>query len=491
MMRKSLQRLPLLALALLSACKVGPNYRRPDAPIAGTYKEDQGWKPAVPAQIPDHEPWWSIYNDPVLDALERQVVVSNQTLKASEAAYRAAVEQIGIDRGPLLPSLSVNTLKTRSGGGSGATQGVTTGTGTTVTTNNSSRANIYSAGGQASWQIDVWGRIRRLVESDVAKAQVSAADVAAARLSAQVALAEDYFQLRAAEEQRQLYAASIKDFQTSLTISQNQVKAGITTLADVYAAETELETTEASDVSVELTRAKFEHAIAVLIGKDPEDLAIAHADFTKTVPIVPAGIPSELLQRRPDIAAAERTMASANALVGVAEAAWFPSVTLSASYGFTSTVLPGLFGVGNSLWSIGPSLSETVFNGGARLSTNRQARDNYDEAVASYRATVLGAFQAVEDDLSSLRVLEQQSGLQTTAVEDARKSEALYLNQYKSGIVVYTTLLTAQTTRLAAQISLLGIQSQQLVSSVDLISQLGGGWNAAQLEQHDRGVPPR
>jgi NodT family efflux transporter outer membrane factor (OMF) lipoprotein len=491
MMRKSLQRLPLLALALLSACKVGPNYRRPDAPIAGTYKEDQGWKPAVPAQIPDHEPWWSIYNDPVLDALERQVVVSNQTLKASEAAYRAAVEQIGIDRGPLLPSLSVNALKTRSGGGSGATQGVTTGTGTTVTTNNSSRANIYSAGGQASWQIDVWGRIRRLVESDVAKAQVSAADVAAARLSAQVALAEDYFQLRAAEEQRQLYAASIKDFQTSLTISQNQVKAGITTLADVYAAETELETTEASDVSVELTRAKFEHAIAVLIGKDPEDLAIAHADFTKTVPIVPAGIPSELLQRRPDIAAAERTMASANALVGVAEAAWFPSVTLSASYGFTSTVLPGLFGVGNSLWSIGPSLSETVFNGGARLSTNRQARDNYDEAVASYRATVLGAFQAVEDDLSSLRVLEQQSGLQTTAVEDARKSEALYLNQYKSGIVVYTTLLTAQTTRLAAQISLLGIQSQQLVSSVDLISQLGGGWNAAQLEQHDRGVPPR
>jgi NodT family efflux transporter outer membrane factor (OMF) lipoprotein len=491
MINKLPHRLPLLALLLLSACKVGPNYHRPDAPVATAYREDQGWKPAVPAQIPDNEPWWSIYNDPVLDALERQVVVSNQTLKASEAAYRAAAEQIAIDRGPLLPSISVNGVKTRSGGGSAVSQGVTTGTGTTVTTNNTSRANIYSAGAQASWQLDVWGRIRRTVESDVAKAQVSAADVAAARLSAQVTLAQDYFQLRAAEEQRELYAASIKDFQTSLTISQNQVKAGITTLADVYAAETEVESTEALDVSVDLTRAKFEHAIAVLIGKDPEELSLEHTGMTKTVPVVPAGIPSELLQRRPDIAAAERTMASANALVGVAQSAWYPSLTLSASYGFTSTVLPGLFGAGNSLWSIGPSLSETVFNGGARLATNRQARDNYDEAVATYRGTVLSAFQAVEDDLVSLRVLEHQAVLQTTAVEDARKSEALYLNQYKSGIVVYTTLLTAQTTRLAAEISLLGIQSQQLVSSVDLISQLGGGWNASQLEQRDRGVPPR
>jgi NodT family efflux transporter outer membrane factor (OMF) lipoprotein len=482
--------LALLALAL-TGCKVGPNYHRPDAPVASAYKEDQGWKPATPAQVPENEPWWSIYNDPVLDALERQVVVSNQTLKASEAAYRAAVEQIGIDRGPLLPSISVNGVRTHSGGGSGVSQGVATGSGTTVSTNSTSRSTIYSAGAQASWQIDVWGRIRRTVESDVAKAQVSAADVAAARLSAQITLAQDYFQLRAAEEQRQLYAASIKDFQTSLTISQNQVKAGITTLADVYAAETELESTEASAVSIELTRAKFEHAIAVLIGKNPEELSLDHTGIPKTVPIVPAGIPSELLQRRPDIAAAERTMASANALVGVAESAWYPSVTLSASYGFTSTVLPGLFNVGNSLWSIGPSLTETVFNGGARLATNRQARDNYDEAVASYRATVLAAFQAVEDDLVSLRVLEHQSTLQTTAVEDARKSEGLYLNQYKSGIVVYTTLLTAQTTRLAAEINLLGIQSQQLVSSVDLISQLGGGWSAAQLDQPDRGVAAR
>jgi NodT family efflux transporter outer membrane factor (OMF) lipoprotein len=487
--RPSLLATPILVLLLLNACKVGPNYHRPEAPVASAYKEDQDWKPAEPAQIPPDEQWWSIYNDPQLDALERQVVISNQTLKASEAAYRAATEQIAIDRGPLFPTISVNGVRTRSGGGSGFTQGVATGSGTTVTTNSTSRANLYSAGAQASWQIDVWGRIRRTVESDVAKAQVSAADVAAARLSAQVTLAQDYFQLRAADEQHRLYADSIKAFETSLTIAQNQVKAGITTLADVYSAETELESTKAADVSVELTRAKFEHAIAVLIGKDPEDVSLEHGDFTRSVPVVPAGLPSDLLQRRPDIAVAERTMASSNALIGVAEAAWYPSVTLSASYGFTSTALAGLFSTGNSLWSIGPSLSETVFNGGARLATNRQARANYDESVANYRATVLAAFQAVEDDLSSLRVLEQQAALQSTAVDDARKSEALSLNQYKSGIVVYTVLLTAQTTRLSAEISLLGIQSQQLVSSADLISQLGGGWNAAQLEQRDRGVP--
>jgi len=469
----------LLAL-LCGGCKVGPNYHRPDAPAAPAFKEDQGWKPAAPAQIPADDAWWSIYQDPLLDGLERQVVVSNQNLKAAEAAYRSALAQVGIDRGPLLPSIGLNGVNTRSGGGSGLSQGVTTGTGTTVSTSGKARS-IYSAGAQGSWQIDVWGRIRRLVESDVARAQASAADLAAARLSAQATLAQDYFQLRAADEQHRLYAQSIQAFETSLTIAQNQVKAGITTLADVYSAQTELDSTRAADVSVELTRAKLLHAIAVLTGKPPEELAIDSGTLTSTVPVVPAGVPSELLQRRPDVAASERTMASANALIGVAEAAWFPSVTLSGSYAFTSTSLGGLFSAGNSLWSFGPTLTETLFNGGARLASNRQARANYDEAVATYRQTVLSAFQAVEDDLSGLRVLEQQAQLQSTAVEDARKSEDLTLNQYKSGIVVYTVLLTAQTTRLAAQINLLGIRSQQLVSSVDLVSQLGGGWNASRL----------
>jgi NodT family efflux transporter outer membrane factor (OMF) lipoprotein len=475
----------------LTACAVGPNYHRPAAPAAAAYKEDQGWKPATPGEIQSDKPWWSIYDDPLLASLEQQVEVSNQTLKANEAAYRSAVAAIGVDRGTLFPSVSVTAGATRSGSANGVNQAITTSSGTTVTTGSGANGHrtLYSAGAQASWSIDVWGRIRRLVESDVAKAQASAADVAAARLSAQITLAEDYFQLRAADEQMRLYQTEIDNFKTALTITQNQVKAGITTLADVYAAQTQLESTQAAAVNVQLTRAKLEHAIAVLIGKPPSILAIEQGSFTTTVPVVPAGVPSSLLERRPDIAAAERTVASANALVGVAEAAWFPNLTLSGSYGFTSSVVPGLLKASNALWSFGPSLAENVFNGGATLSQNRAARANYDAAVATYRQTVLSAFQSVEDALVTLRVLEQQGQLQETAVKDARLSEQLTLNQYKSGIVAFSSVITVQSTRLVDEINLLSIQSQRLVSSVDLISQLGGGWDAAQLAQADRGVP--
>jgi NodT family efflux transporter outer membrane factor (OMF) lipoprotein len=387
----------------------------------------------------------------------------------------------------------VNASSTTSGGGGGVSQAITTGSGTAITTGAGNKKHITnSVGATGTWSIDVWGRIRRLVESDVAKAQASAADVAAARLSAQITLAEDYFQLRAAEEQGRLYKTDLDDFKNALNITQNQVKAGITTLADVYAAETQVESTEAAAVNVELTRAKFEHAIAVLIGKAPSELTIPDGAFTTVVPVVPAGVPSTLLERRPDIAAAERSVASANALVGVAETAWFPSLTLTGSAGYTdsaASVFSNLIRSSNSLWSFGPSVAENIFNGGATLAQTREARANYDEAVATYRQTVLSAFQSVEDDLVSLRVLEHQGQLQQTAVKDARLSEGLILNQYKSGIVAYSSVITAQTTRLADEISLLSIQSQALVSSVDLISQLGGGWDASQLDRKDRGVP--
>jgi NodT family efflux transporter outer membrane factor (OMF) lipoprotein len=479
-------RLPATALLAFAftACAVGPNYRRPAAPTAAAYKENKDWKPATPGQVPAGQPWWSIYDDPVLDGLERQVQVSNQTLKASEAAYRAARAAIDVDRAALLPSVGVTAADTRSGGGGTLVQnGVSLG-------GTGGHRTAFSAGAQGSWTLDVWGRIRRTVESDVAKAKASAADVAAALLSAQITLAEDYFQLRAADEQRRLYKASIEAFQTSLTISQNRVKAGVTTLADVYSAETELESTQALDINVMLTRAKLEHAIAVLVGKNPEELGIDDGPLTATVPVVPAGLPSELLERRPDVSAAERTVASTNALIGVAETAWFPNLTLTGAIDYTSGVFEGLLGASNAVWSFGPQLAETVFDGGARLAQVREARANYDQAVATYRETVLSAFQQVEDNLSSLRVLEQQQSLQETAVADARRSEALTLNQYKQGITDYATLLTAQTARLSAEISLLGIRSERLVSSVDLISSLGGGWNAARLEQRDRGVPP-
>jgi NodT family efflux transporter outer membrane factor (OMF) lipoprotein len=479
------------ALLLLSACAVGPNYHRPDVTSTAAYKENKDWKPATPGEIPGDQHWWSIYADPVLDTLEQQVEVSNQTLKANEAAYRAAVAAVGVDRGTLFPSIGVTGGATRSSSANGVSQAITTANGTSITTGpgGSGKHTIYSAGAQATWSIDVWGRIRRLVESDVAKSQASAADVAAARLSAQVTLAEDYFQLRAADEQTRLYQTEIDDFKEALRITQNQVKAGTTTLADVYAAQTQLESTQAAAVNVELTRAKFEHAIAVLTGNAPADVSIADGNFTRTVPVVPTDVPSTLLERRPDIAASERDVASANALIGVAEAAWFPTLNLTGSYGFTSTRLPGLLKASNALWSFGPSLAENVFNGGATLSQVREARANYDEAVASYRQTVLSAFQAVEDSLVTLRVLEQQSTLQESAVRDARQSEELTFNQYKSGVVAYSNVITVQTTRLVAEINLLNIQSQRLVGSVDLISQLGGGWNAAQLNQADRGVP--
>jgi NodT family efflux transporter outer membrane factor (OMF) lipoprotein len=474
-------------LTTLGGCAVGPNYHRPTAEVPTAYKEDQNWKPANPGEIPGDQVWWSIYSDPRLDELEQRVEVSNQTLKAAEATYRAAEEAVGVDRGTLFPLVTATGGYTRTGSGNKVNQAVTTGSGATVT---GAGHSLYSAGLQGSWQLDVWGRIRRLVESDVAKAQASAADVAAARMSAQMTLAADYFQLRTSDEQTRLYDSEIEDFKEALRITQNQVKAGTTTLADVYAAETQLESTEAAAVNVQLTRAKYEHAIAVLTGRPPSELAIDAGALSATVPIVPAGVPSQLLERRPDIAAAERSVASANALIGVAESAWFPSLTLSGSYGFSSGVLPGLLNTGNSLWSFGPSLAENLLNGGATIAQTREARANYDAAVATYRQTVLSAFESVEDDLVSLRVLEQQAQLQETAVRDARLSEKLTLNQYKAGVVAYSSVITAQTTRLTDEINLLSVQSQRLVTSVDLISQLGGGWGAAELGQKDRGVAP-
>lgn len=473
--------LPALAVALtLAACAVGPTYHRPDSPSTPEFKENQGWKPANPSQIPSDQPWWSIYNDATLDGLERQVVISNQTLKADIAAYYSAVQQIAVDRGQLLPQLSVSGSATRSNGRvntTGFTLGATSGSTT-----------IFTAGPAGSWVLDVWGRIRRTVESDADKAQVSAADVAAALLSAQMTLAEDYFQLRAAEDQSHLYESYIADLQEALRITRNEVAAGTTTLADVYAAETQLETTQAAQINVQLTRQTQEHAIAVLTGKPPAAVTIPAGPFATEVPVVPAGMPSALLERRPDIAAAERSMASANALIGVAVSAWFPTLTLNGTFEFSATALR-LLSAKNALWSFGPTIAEDVFNGGSTLAGVRQARANYDQTVASYRQTVLSAFQSVENDISSLRVLEQSQTLQELGVKDSLQSEALTLNQYKAGIVPYSSVITAQTTRIAAQITLSQIRSQRLVSSADLVGQLGGGWQDSQLSQRNDGVP--
>ncbi|MGH8319496.1 MAG: efflux transporter outer membrane subunit [Steroidobacteraceae bacterium] len=469
------------ALAL-AACAVGPNYHRPSAPPSPVFKEAKGWTPATPVQIAN-EQWWVIYDDPVLSSLEEQVEVSNQNLKYAVASYYAAREAVGVDEGTFFPDIGLGATATRSGGQGSLNEAVTG-----FLPGRSTTRTVYDANANASWDLDIWGKIRREVESDVAKAQASAADVAAARLSAQATLAEDYFQLRAAEEELRLLKTSVQDYEVSLKIAQNQVNAGTTTLADVYSARTQLENTVAQENTVELNRAKFEHAIAVLIGKPPSALTLAQGEFTSTVPVVPTGVPSQLLLRRPDVAAAERDMQSANAEIGVAEAAWFPDLTLTGSIGYESSSLSKLIRASNQVWSFGPSLAETVFNGGARLAQIRENRALYDSAVATYRETVLTAFQQVEDDLATLNYLQTEYAQENAAVVDAERSETLTLNQYRAGTAAYSSVIIAQTARLSAQISALNVQSQRLAASADLVDAIGGGWKSAQLKARNDGV---
>lgn len=469
------------ALAL-AACAVGPNYHRPAAPPAAAFKAQKGWTPATPAQVASTQ-WWSIYDDPELSSLEEQVEVSNQNVKSAVATYYAAREAITVDRSGFFPDISLGFGGTRSGGSGTYNRSVTGFVAQGNTTH-----TVYDLSASGSWDIDIWGKLRREVESDIAKAQADAADIAAARLSAQDTLAQDYFQLRAAEQQLRILKTTVQDYKVSLEIAQNQVNAGTTTLADVYSARTQLENTIAQENSVQLTRDEMEHAIAVLIGKAPAQLAIPQGEFTATVPVVPAGLPSQLLLRRPDIAAAERSLESANAQIGVAEAAWFPSLTLTGSYGYESSSLATLVRASNDVWSFGPSLAQTLFNAGATWAQTREERALYDSAVASYRETVLTAFQQVENDLATLAHLQTEYAQDEAAVADAERSAALTLNQYRAGTVAYTSVIVADTTLFTAQITELNVQSQRLTASADLVDAIGGDWNSADLKKRNYGV---
>lgn len=489
--------IPALALPALIACAVGPDYERPAAPVATTYKELAGWKVAEPRDAEDRGAWWAVFNDPLLDALARQVEVSNQTLAADAAAYRQAVAIADQARSQLYPTLSANASvrRARSGGSSGGFGN--TGTGTSTTGNS---ATFFSGGGSdsaqthyqpslsASWDLDVWGRIRRTIESDLASAEASAADLAAARLSAQAELATDYFQLRSLDEQKQLFDAATTAYEESLRITRNQYQWGIVPRADVAQAETQVETTRAQAIAVGIQRAQFEHAIAVLAGVPPAELTIAPAELGDIPPAPPVGLPSALLERRPDIAAAERRIAAANAQIGVAMAAYYPDITLTSSVGYASTALASLFDYSNLAWSIGVAAAQTVFDAGSRGAQLDQARATHDQAVATYRQTVLTSFQDVEDQLAGLRILEQQAAAQKRAVAAARDAERLELNQYKAGTVAYTSVVTAQQTALSNEQTALGIRQSRLAATVALIRALGGGWTAAELPG---GVPRR
>ncbi len=461
-----------LLLFPLTACMVGPDYHR--AASAGSlapFKEaPPGWTTANPADASPKGEWWDIYHDPLLDRLERTVVVSNQTVRQYEAIYREAQASVDIARSALFPGLGLTASDVRTQLGGGKT---------------SPAATKYTLEGTATWNLDVWGRIRRQVESNVAAAQVNAADLANAALSAQASLATDYFELRSQDALAQLLTDTVKAYADALRITRNQYNAGTEPLANVAAAETQLDTIQASLINVGVLRSQYEHAIAVLTGVAPSELSISPGPLAGDVPIAPAVLPSTLLQRRPDVAAAERGMQSENALIGVQIAAYYPDVSLSALYGYAGNPIGSLIQVANRFWSLGASATEVVFEGGLRNADVALARATYDAQVAFYRQTVLSAFQQVEDELVALRILEQQSRAETTAVKAAELSVKLALNQYLAGTVAYTTVITEQEVLLTNQEAALSVQAQRLVASVTLVQALGGGWTTSDLPSRD------
>ena len=450
-------------LLCLAACEVGPDYKKPDVVTPVAYKETKDWKVAQPQQAGSNQAWWSVYNDPVLDDLEKQVAISNESVKSSEAAYRQAVALVGEARANFFPTLSLDTSLQRSH------QQLKTTT-------------QYSGSVGASWEIDIWGKIRREVESAKAGAEVSAADLAAAKLSLQAELATDYFQLRTEDELARLLNATADAFARSLQIVQNRYDVGVAAKTDVASAQAQLESTRAQAINTGVLRSQLEHAIAVLTGKPPADFVIAPAaGVASVVPLTPPGLPSALLERRPDISAAERQMAEANAQIGVAIAAYYPTISLGGSVGFASTALSTLFDPESLVWAVGPSLAETLFDGGLRGAQVEAAKASFEQTVALYRQTVLTAFQQVEDQLAALRILAEQATVQDGAVKAAEEAERLTLNQYEAGTVDYTSVITAQANALSSRQTALNILQNRVTASVALIAALGGGWDTSQL----------
>lgn len=461
-------------LTLMTGCVVGPNYVKPTVATPDAYKEVDGWKVARPQDGEARGAWWEILGDTQLNALEEQVTVSNQTLAVAEATYREARALVREARAAYFPTLTVGIGANRSRQSS--TLGLSSGGGASA----GPRWDLTSPLA-VSWEPDFWGRIRRTVESSQASAQASAADLETSRLSLQAELAQDYFQMRALDAQKQLLDATAAAFQKSLELTQNRYKSGVASRADVAQAETQLKTTLAQAIDVGVQRAQLEHAIAVLVGQAPAAVSLPAAPLTVTPPSIPVGVPSELLERRPDVAAAERRVAAANAQIGVALAAYFPIVTLGASGGFESSSVSQWFTWPSRFWSVGPSISELVLDGGLRRAQTDQARAAWDASVATYRQTVLTAFQGVEDNLAALRILEDEARVQAEAVKSARESVTLTTNQYKAGIVSYLNVITAQTIALTDEVTAVQILGRRMTAAVLLIEALGGGWSASTL----------
>jgi NodT family efflux transporter outer membrane factor (OMF) lipoprotein len=454
-------RLAALAFAasLAGGCAVAPAYHVPAVAQPDAYKEAQGWQPAAPADTLERGPWWTLFGDPVLNDLMAAVDVSNQNVAAAAAAYAQARALVSEQRAALFPVVELNGSAARSGGG-GDTRS----------------ASQYRMNIGGSWEPDVWGKLRAGTDSAGASAQASAADLAAARLSAQGELAADYFALRQADAQKALLDATVEGFQRLLTITTNRFNAGLAAKSDVLQAQTQLASARIDQGTVLRQRAQLEHAIAVLLGKPAGAFTLAPAPWRTAVPEIPAGLPSTLLQRRPDIAAAERRVAAANAQIGIARAAYFPSLNLTASYGVGAGQAAGLFNAANSLWSLGLSAAGNLFNAGATAARVSGAEAGRDAAVAHYRQTVLAAFADVENQLAAGRTLAGQQELRRAASEAADQVEAQMLNRYRAGQVAYTEVVTAQNTALAARRALVQAQADRQSTAIALIQSLGGGW---------------
>jgi NodT family efflux transporter outer membrane factor (OMF) lipoprotein len=474
----------LACLVLLAAgCSVGPDYKRPVVIPAAAFKEQDGWKPSEPADILSHGPWWRIFNDQVLSGLEAQVNLSNETVKSAAAAVDEARAMVREAQASFFPSLSLSASRTRTGEGLGAlSSGATSFGGTSAFSGTSLTETLNSVGASATWNIDIWGQTRRTVEGEKASAQASAAALAAAELTAQAELATDYFELRAQDQLVTLLTDIVAADDKAYKITAARYRDGVAYKADMLSAQTELLTAQTQQVNAAILRGTLEHAIAVLIGKQPAAFSLKAGSLATVIPTVPPGIPSTLLERRPDIAEAERQVAAANAQIGVAISAFFPSLTLSASNEYEGPTIGKLIEASNRIWSFGPSLAQTLFDAGLRRAEVSYARASHQASVANYRQTVLSGFQQVEDQLVTLRVLEKQSVLEDELVKAARESEVLTLNQYKAGTQPYSSVITAQTTRLNAEETALTVQQDRFTASVALIEALGGGWDATLLK---------
>jgi len=460
---------------------VGPNYKRPSAPVAPAYKEtapatwkEQGWQPAQPNDQASKGKWWEIYNDPELNALEEQVNISNQNVLVAEAQFREAQAAVRIARSSLFPTVTggVSIVNSRAS---------VTGTAGNQSFVPSARTT-YDLAPTATWAPDLWGSIRRGVTGAVATAQASAAQLENARLSYQGELAQDYFQLRGTDGDYDLLDRTVKSYQDYLTLTQNRFNAGVASGADVAQAQTQLYSAQAQMVDLEVVRTQLEHAIAILTGKPPVAVTVSHAAIAaKEPPPVPIGIPSTLLERRPDIAAAERQMAAANEQIGIAQSAFYPTLTLSAEVGLESSRIGTWIQWPSRFWSVGPQLAETLFDAGLRRARVAQVRATFDADIASYRQTVLTAFQQVEDNLSALRVLEREAGVENDAVNAAELALRISTDQYKAGTASYLQVITSQTAAFAAEKAAVDVLTRRMVASASLVEALGGGWSTSQL----------